>query len=64
MTNFEPTFGIDPTDDYDKAKKDLMQAAISIQKLPAQQQQQLAMELFGAANVVALLKLFNQGLSR
>lgn len=61
MTNFKPTFGIDPTDDYDKARKDLMQAAISVRKLSAQQQQQLATELFGAANVAALLRLFRQG---
>lgn len=63
MTNFKPAFEIDPIDDYKKAKKDLMQAAISVQKLPVQQQQ-LAMELFGSANVASLLKLFNQGLSR
>lgn len=61
MTNFKPTFGIDPTNDYDKAKKDLMQAAFSVRKLPPQQQRQLATELFGATNVVALLKLLNQG---
>lgn len=60
MTDFRPTFGIDPTNDYDKARKDLMQAAISIRKLSAQQQQQLATELFGATNVAALLRLFRQ----
>lgn len=60
MDNYRVTVGIEPTNDYDKAKQDIIQAMTSIRKLPPQQQQRLAEELFGAANVAALIKIFNQ----
>ena len=55
MDDFRPT-----TDDYEKAKQDFIQAMISIQKLSPQQKQKLAEELFGAANVMAVLNLFQR----
>ena len=60
MDNYRVTVGIEPTNDYDKAKQDIMQALISIRKLPPQQQQMLAEEFVGAANVATLLTIFNQ----
>ena len=60
MDNYRVTVEIEPTNDYDKAKQDIIQAMTSIRKLPPQQQQRLAEELFGAANVAALIKIFNQ----
>lgn len=64
MNNYRLTVGIEPTNDYDKAKQDIIQAMISIRKLPPQQQQRLAEELFGAANVAALMTIFNQTMGR
>ena len=64
MDNYRVTVGIEPTNDYDKAKQDIMQALISIRKLPPQQQQMLAEELVGAANVATLLTIFNQTMGR
>lgn len=64
MDNYRVTVGIEPTNDYDKAKQDIMQALASVRKLPPQQQQRLAEELFGAANVAALLTIFNQTMGR
>lgn len=60
MDNYRITVGIEPINDYDKAKQDLMQALVSIRKLPPQQQRMLAEELVGATNVATLLTLFNQ----
>lgn len=51
---------IETIDDYKKAKQDMIQAMQSIQKLSPQQQQSLAEELFGAANVVILSQILHQ----
>lgn len=64
MDNYRVTVGVEPANDYDKAKQDVMQAWASISKLPSQQQRMLAEELVGAANVSVLLKLFNSGYGR
>ena len=64
MDNYRVTLGIEPTNDYDKAKQDIMQAMVSIRKLPPQQQQRLAEELFGAANVATMLTILNQAMKR
>ena len=53
---------ISSREEYKKAKQDLIQAARSIQKLSFQQQQMLAEELFGAANVMALSQILCQHL--
>ena len=62
MDNYQVTVGVEPTNDYDKAKQDVIKAFDSIHKLSPKQQQMLAQELVGATNVAILLKLFNQGL--
>ena len=53
MEEYKLTLGIEPTDDYKKAMR-------SIQKLSPQQQQMLAEELFGAANVMVLSQILRQ----
>ena len=64
MDNYQVTVGVEPTNDYDKAKQDLVQALGSIRKLSPWQQQMLAEEFFGATNVAFLINLLNQGLGR
>lgn len=64
MDNYRVTVGVEPTNDYDKAKQDVMQAMASIRKLPPQQQRMLAEELVGAANVAALMNSFRQNFGR
>lgn len=54
MDNYRMAVGIEPINDYDKAKQDVMQAIVSVCKLTPQQQRMLAEEFFGAANVAAL----------
>lgn len=58
MDNYRVTVGVEPTNDYDKAMQDVMQAMASIRKLPPQQQRMLAEELVGAVNVAALMNIF------
>lgn len=60
MEEYKLALGIEPTDDYKKAKQDLVQAMWSIQKLSLQQQQMLAEELFGVANVMILNQILRQ----
>ena len=60
MEGYNATLKLEPTDDYQKAKQDLIQAILSIQKLPPQQQQKLAIELFGAAKLTAAMQIFRQ----
>lgn len=64
MDNYRVTVGVDPTNDYDKAKQDVMQAMASIRKLPPQQQRMLAEDFVGAANVAVLMNIFRQNLGR
>lgn len=64
MDNYRVTVGVEPANDYDKAKQDVMKALDSIYKLSPKQQQMLAEELVGATNVAILLRLFNQGLGK
>ena len=60
MEEYRLTLEMEPTDDYKKAKQDLIQAMRSIQKLSPQQQQMLAEELFEAANVMVLSQILRQ----
>ena len=55
MDYFKPTFGVEPTNKYDKAKLDFIQAINSFQGLSQQEQQALLAELFGVAKVAAIL---------
>lgn len=59
MEQFKPTIGIEPTNKYDKAKQDLIQAMSSISELSQQEQEMLAKEVFGAARIAAVLNAFN-----
>lgn len=60
MDNYQMTVGVEPTDDYKKAKQDVIHAMVSIRKLSSQQQRMLAEELVGAANVTAFLNISHQ----
>lgn len=60
MEEYQLTLGIEPTNDYEKAKQDLLQAMQSIQKLSPLQQQMLAKEFFETAGNMALLKMFQR----
>lgn len=60
MDKFRPTFGIEPTDKYDKAKQDLIQALNSIRELEPWQREQLAKELLGANVAVAMYNVMQQ----
>ena len=60
MDNYQVTVGVEPTNDYDKAKQDVVKALNSIRKLSPWKQQMLAEEFVGATNVAILLRLFNQ----
>lgn len=60
MDNYQITVGVEPTNDYDKARQDVIKALDSVHKLPLWQQQKLAEELFGAANVAMMFRLLNQ----
>lgn len=64
MDNYQVTVGVEPINDYDKAKQDVVKALDSIRKLSPRQQQMLAEELVGTTKIAILLKLFNQGFSR
>ena len=64
MDSYRVTVGVEPTNDYDKAKQEVIQAMTSVRKLPVHQQQKLAEELVGSANVAVLLNIFNQAFGR
>ena len=64
MDSYRVTVGVEPTNDYDKAKQDVIQAMTSVRKLPIHQQRKLAEELVGSANVAVLLNIFNQTFGR
>lgn len=64
MDKYKLTFGIEPTDKYEKAKQDLIQALHSLQELSPQEQRVLTEELFGAAQVAIAINMFNKYLGR
>lgn len=64
MNNLKLTLGIEPTDKYEKAKMDLIQARKSFFELTQQEQRMLAEELVGAANVAALQNIFLHAFGR
>ena len=57
MYPIKPTIDFEPADSYQKAKKDVITALFSVKSLPEEQQRRLAEELFGAANVAAVINL-------
>lgn len=60
MYNYEIKPTIDPKNNYEKARKDVLQAMDSIQKLTQQQQQQLAYELIGIEAINSFVDLMNK----
>ncbi|MBQ7036751.1 MAG: hypothetical protein IJN74_04595 [Clostridia bacterium] len=64
MDKYNLTFGIEPTDKYNKAKQDLIQALKSLQELSPQEQRVLAEEMFGMAQVAVAMDMFSKYLGR
>lgn len=60
MDAYKLTVEIEPTDKYEKAKKDLLQALKSYGELTAQEKECLMQEFFGAANVASILNVLKQ----
>ncbi len=59
MRDYKVSVGIEPEDTYEKARKDMIQALQSTQRLTPIQRQKLAEELFGAAAVASIIQLLN-----
>lgn len=57
MYPVKPTVGVEPTDPYEKAKRDILVALNSVRALPPGQQEMLARELFQAVDVATALRL-------
>ena len=60
MDEYKITMSIVPTNDYMKAKQDILQAIMSIQKLSPTEQQRLAEELLGTTQFMVLNQMFHQ----
>ena len=60
MEHYKVKINVEPTNEYEKAKLDLVTAMKSIRALPPYQQQRLAEELFGAQAVAALARIMQQ----
>lgn len=60
MNEFKPTVGIEPTDQYAKARQDVMQAFDSVRKLEPWQREQLAKDLFGAEVAATIYVILQQ----
>lgn len=60
MEDYRLTVGIDPTDKYAKARKDLLQALRSVRQLTSDQQQALVVEFFGAEKAATAFRAFQQ----
>lgn len=60
MDNFKVKLNVEPTNDYEKAKLELLKAMDSIRALPPYQQKQLAEELFGVQAVATLAHIMQQ----
>ena len=54
MENYKIKATVESTNKYETAKLDLLQAMKSFEELTPQEKQQLATELFGAANVAVV----------
>ena len=60
MDKYKLTFGIEPTDKYEKAKQDLIQALRALEELSNEERQVLIEELFGATQVAIAVDMFNK----
>ncbi len=56
MNELELTVGVEPKDEYDKAKQKFIDFVISANKLTPQQQQQLFNELVSAAGATGVIQ--------
>ena len=59
MNEVKAKIDFDPTDKYLKAKKDLIQAMVSINELTPIQQENRVREFVGAEGVAALINFMN-----
>lgn len=62
MNEFDFELGVEPKNEYDKAKWYINKALNSISKLSAHQQQQLAREMLDEEKYRLLLSLFQRGI--
>lgn len=60
MEHYKVQINVEPTNEYEKAKLDLITAMKSIRALPPYQQEQLAKEIFGAQAVAELVRIMQQ----
>ena len=60
MDKYKLTFGIEPTEKYEKAKQDLIQALISLRELSDEERKVMAEEIFGTAQVAVAMDIFNK----
>ena len=60
MENFKATLNLEPINEYDKAKQELLKAMDSIRALPPHLQKHLAEELFGIQAVALLARIMQQ----
>lgn len=54
MEHYKVKVNVEPTNDYEKAKLDLIKAINSLRALPPYQQEQLVKEIFGVQAVATL----------
>lgn len=59
MNEFKMKVDIEPTDKYQKAKLDLLQAIKSFESLTPDNRKRLIEEVFGVARVAAVMELIN-----
>lgn len=59
MNNFNPIIDIESTNKYENAKKDLLKALASFDKLTSKQKENLLTEFFGATNVTMICNALN-----
>lgn len=60
MDEFKPILGIEPTDKYEKARQDLLQALKSYGDLSPTEKESLMKEFFGVANVATVCNMLKQ----
>ena len=60
MENYKLSVGFEPTDKYEKARKDLAQAISSCNELNDIQKRNLLIEFFGAEKVATVLNFLQQ----
>jgi len=60
MDNYKLTIGVEPTEKYQRAKQDLLQAFKSYNELTPMEQECLAKEIWGAAQVELAYRILSQ----